>query len=204
MTKPVNIFSVVVELTGFPMSKPVGGRGIKAPYETTHVRVPVPIKDKVQALIDEFRDGYIRQPEKSPTCLDKSKSKGDESLRSAFEIMRFQADVINRCNLEIRDLNKELELRREELELQRESIQSQKEELGIQSEEIRFQDQELRSKNSLTGYQTNRDNNLLTSLEDAKEEARKQLRSKKGKYSEVAELLSFIYKVKVTKEDLEA
>jgi hypothetical protein len=38
------------------MKKPVGGRGKKAPYETTHVRVPVNIKPQVEKLIQEFRD----------------------------------------------------------------------------------------------------------------------------------------------------
>lgn len=34
-----------------------GGRGLKAPYDTTHVRVPVPIKDKVQQLVDDYKNG---------------------------------------------------------------------------------------------------------------------------------------------------
>lgn len=38
-----------------PVNK--GGRGVKAPYETTHVRVPVPIKDKVQQIIDDYKNG---------------------------------------------------------------------------------------------------------------------------------------------------
>lgn len=33
-----------------------GGRGKKAPYATTHLRVPVPIKDRVQALIERFKE----------------------------------------------------------------------------------------------------------------------------------------------------
>lgn len=32
-----------------------GGRGKKAPYETTHVRVPLPLKEVIQALIDDYR-----------------------------------------------------------------------------------------------------------------------------------------------------
>jgi hypothetical protein len=32
-----------------------GGRGNKAPYESTHVRVPTPIKPAVEALIERFR-----------------------------------------------------------------------------------------------------------------------------------------------------
>lgn len=41
------------------MNKPVGGRGKKAPYESTHLRVPVPIKDKLQQIIDDFRNDVI-------------------------------------------------------------------------------------------------------------------------------------------------
>jgi hypothetical protein len=37
------------------MNKPVGGRGYKAPYTTTHVRVPTDIKPQVEALIDNYR-----------------------------------------------------------------------------------------------------------------------------------------------------
>lgn len=33
-----------------------GGRGLKAPYETTHVRVPVPIKEKIQKIIDDYKN----------------------------------------------------------------------------------------------------------------------------------------------------
>lgn len=45
--------------------KPKGGRGHEAPYETTHVRVPVPIKAKVDRLIDDYRKTILtgNQPE---------------------------------------------------------------------------------------------------------------------------------------------
>ena len=38
------------------MIKPIGGRGCKAPYTTTHVRVPTDIKPQVEALIDKYRN----------------------------------------------------------------------------------------------------------------------------------------------------
>jgi hypothetical protein len=41
------------------MSKPAGGRGKKAPYETTHVRVPEPIKAEVKRMIDRFYDSEV-------------------------------------------------------------------------------------------------------------------------------------------------
>lgn len=37
------------------MSKPVGGRGRKAPYETVLIRVPKPIKEQVERLSDSYR-----------------------------------------------------------------------------------------------------------------------------------------------------
>jgi hypothetical protein len=39
------------------MSKPLGGRGKKAPYETTHVRVPVDLKPQIEEIIDSYRNG---------------------------------------------------------------------------------------------------------------------------------------------------
>lgn len=38
------------------MTKPVGGRGQKAPYDTVQVRCPVPIKPEVDALIARYRE----------------------------------------------------------------------------------------------------------------------------------------------------
>ncbi len=40
--------------------KPVGGRGRKAPYNTRIMRVPEPIADKVQTLIDEYRISVMK------------------------------------------------------------------------------------------------------------------------------------------------
>lgn len=36
-----------------------GGRGAKAPYETTHVRIPVDIKDQVEKLSNDYKLGVI-------------------------------------------------------------------------------------------------------------------------------------------------
>lgn len=32
-----------------------GGRGLKAPYETTHMRIPVPLKERIQAIVEEYK-----------------------------------------------------------------------------------------------------------------------------------------------------
>jgi hypothetical protein len=46
----------VTKLLTTYMSKPIGGRGNKAPYETTHVRIPVDLKPQIESLVQEFRD----------------------------------------------------------------------------------------------------------------------------------------------------
>lgn len=33
----------------------LGGRGNKAPYETTHIRVPLPLKEIIQELVDNYK-----------------------------------------------------------------------------------------------------------------------------------------------------
>lgn len=51
------------------MAVPKGGRGHKAPYETTHVRVPVPIKDEVERLILAFKDDEVNTSVSHPIAL---------------------------------------------------------------------------------------------------------------------------------------
>jgi hypothetical protein len=41
------------------MSKPVGGRGHKAPYETTIVRIPIDVKPQIDEIVERFRSGNL-------------------------------------------------------------------------------------------------------------------------------------------------
>lgn len=54
------------------MSKPKGGRGIKAPYETTHLRVPVPIKPELERLIERYKEQGDTSSENLLTGLDEA------------------------------------------------------------------------------------------------------------------------------------
>lgn len=45
------------------MTKPVGGRGNKAPYETAVMRVPVPLQSEVERMIEEYRRTFDNQLE---------------------------------------------------------------------------------------------------------------------------------------------
>lgn len=144
-----------------------GGAKNKAPYESTHVRVPVPIKSKVQALIDEFKkdiEGF-KKNEAQPSVSSLIGLEGDEEKDedededsaepSDLETIKSQAETIQRYLSEIQFLNHKLE--------------------------------QL---------------SLLKSLDDAKEEARKQIRAKDRKNLTVANLLSEIYKATVTEEEM--
>lgn len=63
------------------MSVPKGGRGIKAPYETTHVRIPVPLKAQIEALIADYKQG--EKDEFSKEQLDSA-----EAVQVAREILK--------------------------------------------------------------------------------------------------------------------
>jgi hypothetical protein len=41
------------------MSKPVGGRGHKAPYQTMTVRIPIDVKEQVEEIVERFRSGNL-------------------------------------------------------------------------------------------------------------------------------------------------
>lgn len=99
------------------MTKPLGGRGVKAPYESTHMRVPLPLKEQFEAIIEDYRNSVMQ----------------DINLLTSYDV----------CG-----------------------------------------------------------NNSLTGLEDAKKEARKLVRAKKSASQSLSKLLSAIYKVEVTVEEL--
>jgi len=54
------------------MANPVGGRGHRAPYTTTHVRVPEPVKADVERLVADYKAGspgcYIGKDELMELC----------------------------------------------------------------------------------------------------------------------------------------
>jgi hypothetical protein len=39
--------------------RPNGGRGQTAPYQTTHVRVPLPIKTEVEKLVARYKESQL-------------------------------------------------------------------------------------------------------------------------------------------------
>lgn len=72
-----------------------GGRGYSAPYETTHVRVPVPIKFLVEKLIDDYRDSLITGSQFEPNFLTFS----EEKLKQIAEQVIAEARVRDRAEV---------------------------------------------------------------------------------------------------------
>jgi hypothetical protein len=60
-------------------SKPVGGRGKKAGYETKLMRVPLPVVPAIEKIVDDFRDGSENQTKQLSF---------DEALQAAKKIMK--------------------------------------------------------------------------------------------------------------------
>jgi hypothetical protein len=71
------------------MVKPVGGRGHTAPYETTHVRVPVPIKDKVEQLIEDYRKSILT----GDASIDSDRSEQSEEQETGSLSIEFNESL---------------------------------------------------------------------------------------------------------------
>jgi len=56
------------------MAGRAGGRGRKADYETTHVRVPIPCKDDVMAVIEAFHRKQSIDTMKPLPTVDEAKA----------------------------------------------------------------------------------------------------------------------------------
>ena len=51
------------------MSKPVGGRGHKAPYQTMTIRIPIDVKQQVDEIVERFRSGDLESTQTEQSDL---------------------------------------------------------------------------------------------------------------------------------------
>jgi len=86
------------------MEKPKGGRGKRADYESTHVRIPDPLKERVERLKELFFSGELDEYEQKITTalqlLDSSQSESfdipaksltlDEALEQARKVLKLK------------------------------------------------------------------------------------------------------------------
>jgi hypothetical protein len=68
-------------------NKPKGGRGLKAPYETITVRIPLPIKETVDKLSDDFRESQIVPLIHEINKIESSTISLEEAILKAQEIL---------------------------------------------------------------------------------------------------------------------
>lgn len=141
------------------MDYSTGGRGNQAPYETTHVRIPFPLKELVQAASKYYRETLFLPTLNLVTPL----ATGDDD-------------------------DQEDDNRSDPTDL--ETIQSQAQMIQSHASEIHYLKHKIDELNS------------LTTLDEAKQTAKTLLKSKKSASQSVAKLLTSIYQVEVTIDDL--
>lgn len=67
-------------------NKQIGGRGKKAPYETTHVRIPVDLKSQVEILVEDYRNNHYKIVENdSQEFTNSSLLNSDKLIQSMIE-----------------------------------------------------------------------------------------------------------------------
>jgi len=82
------------------MSSPVGGRGHKAPYLTTHVRVPEPVKPEVERLISDYKAGnlgvYVSRHDLTSICKDimRQKKSARQSLNNLLTALLGEGNTV--------------------------------------------------------------------------------------------------------------
>lgn len=76
-------------------NKPKGGRGIKAPYQTVVLRVPLPLLSRFESQIEEFREIAINgiEDDEDPVTIVLSRLGNDkltrlEAIEKAKNILR--------------------------------------------------------------------------------------------------------------------
>jgi hypothetical protein len=70
------------------MTHTKGGRGLRAPYQTTHVRVPVPIKDRVESLIESYKQSL------DPNVVDPNFGGSVDQLLSAEDAIALAQSIL--------------------------------------------------------------------------------------------------------------
>ena len=88
------------------MSKPVGGRGHKAPYQTMTIRIPIDVKEQVEEIVERFRSGDLKLPKTDGSDL-KRRSQLTAIIERYKEISKPSRDW-TKCNQLIQELETEI------------------------------------------------------------------------------------------------
>ena len=89
------------------MSKPVGGRGHKAPYQTMTIRIPIDVKEQVEEIDERFRSGNLEVAKID--CSDLNRISQLTAIIERYkEISKLSRDW-TKCNQLIQELSAEIE-----------------------------------------------------------------------------------------------
>ena len=89
------------------MSKPVGGRGHKAPYQTMTIRIPIDVKQQVEEIVERFRSSNLESTQTEQGDLNR-RSQLTAIIERYKEISKPSRDW-TKCNQLIQELETEID-----------------------------------------------------------------------------------------------
>ena len=89
------------------MSKPVGGRGHKAPYQTMTIRIPIDVKQQVEEIVERFRSGDLESTQTD--SLDNSRISQLSAIIERYKEISKPSRDWTKCNQLIQELKTEIE-----------------------------------------------------------------------------------------------
>ena len=88
------------------MSKPVGGRGHKAPYQTMTIRIPIDVKEQVEEIVERFRSGDLELAKND--CSDNNRISQLTAIIERYKEISKPSRDWTKCNQLIQELENEM------------------------------------------------------------------------------------------------
>ena len=89
------------------MSKPVGGRGHKAPYQTMTIRIPIDVKQQVEEIVERFRSNDLEVAKID--CSDLNRISQLTAIIERYKDMSKPSRDWTKCNQLIQELEAKIE-----------------------------------------------------------------------------------------------
>ena len=89
------------------MSKPVGGRGHKAPYQTMTIRIPIDVKEHVEEIVERFRSGDLEVAKID--CSDNNRISQLTAIIERYKEISKPSRDWTKCNQLIQELETEID-----------------------------------------------------------------------------------------------
>ena len=88
------------------MVKPVGGRGHKAPYTTMVIRIPVDLQERIEIMVEKFRDNL--ETDVVEIDLDNDKISKLSRIIDKYKLISKSSRDWVKCNQLIDELDAEI------------------------------------------------------------------------------------------------